>query len=302
MKIYSKINKKIDKKIKKKNIFSNLKFFNNKKFCLYYNLNKNLIKRILLKFFTSKFFAHIMSLYFKSFLSKIHINKIIKKNKINLKLFKKRKFNSYNDFFTREYKKISFDPKKEHFISPCDGLISIYPINNRSVYTIKNTKYNISDLLCNDKLSKEYINGNIIILRLRPSDYHRYIFIDKGTRFNQTQKIKGRLHTIRPIAFKYFNVFKENSREYNILETENFGKIIQMEVGALLVGKIHNYPITNFLKGQEKGFFSFGGSTIVLLVKKEIIYFNEKILKNTFLNIETEIKLGEKIGTKKIIC
>ncbi|KXT29288.1 phosphatidylserine decarboxylase family protein [Candidatus Phytoplasma oryzae] len=276
-------------KKKEKNIF------------LYSNINRKLWKRILLRITITKLFSNIISFYLKSFFSKIHIKKIVYNNNINLELFKRKKFNSFNDFFIREYKKIFFSQKKSIFISPCEGLISIYPIHRDSIYTIKNTKYHISDLLNNDLLSEYYTNGNIIIFRLRPSDYHRYIFIDHGFRKEKINKIKGKLHTIKPIAFKYFNVFKENNREYSILKTENFGQIVQVEVGALLVGKIHNYPIKKFSKGQEKGFFSFGGSTIILLVKKNIVSFNEQILKNTSNNIETEIKIGQKIGTKNHI-
>ncbi|MDV3202491.1 MAG: phosphatidylserine decarboxylase [Candidatus Phytoplasma stylosanthis] len=110
--------------------------------------------------------------------------------------------------------------------------------------------------------------------------------------------IKGKFHTINPIAFKYFNVFYENSREYNILHTINFGKLIQMEIGALLVSKINNHPIISFKKGQEKGYFSFGGSTIVLLLKKNVVFLENFILENSKKNIETKINLGDKIGTR----
>ncbi|WP_244611445.1 phosphatidylserine decarboxylase [Candidatus Phytoplasma sacchari] len=289
---------KMSSKVNKQNIFKKQKINNRKKFFLYSNLNKSFLKRILLKVLTSKIFSNILSFYFKSFFSKIHIRKTVRLNNINLELFKKTKFKSYNDFFIRKYKKISFSNDKSSFISPCEGLISIYPISNNSVYFIKNTKYHISDLLKNKELSEQYIKGYIVILRLRPFDYHRYIFVDNGIQNQKTYKIKGRLHTIKPIAFKYFNVFKENSREYTILETENFGQVIQIEVGALLIGKIHNYLVTKFEKGQEKGFFSFGGSTVILLIKKNIISFNTKILKNTSLNINTKVRIGEKIGIK----
>jgi phosphatidylserine decarboxylase len=269
-----------------------------KKFFLYKKIKKNFLKQLLLKLFTSKIFSKIIGFYFRSFISKIHIKKVLKKNNIDLNLFTKNKFKSYNDFFTRKYKKIIFPQKKKIFISPGEGLISIYPILQKSIYSIKNVQYHISDLLKNNQLSKEYINGYIVILRLRPTDYHRYIFIDNGIQSEPSYKIKGRLHTVQPIAFKYFNVFKENSREYSILETENFGKIIQVEVGALLVGKINNFFIPKFYKGQEKGFFSLGGSTIILLIKEKKVSFETYILKNTKENLETQIKLGEKIGTK----
>ncbi|MFR0367798.1 phosphatidylserine decarboxylase [Candidatus Phytoplasma palmae] len=268
-----------------------------KQFFLYSRLEKSFLKRFLLKILTSRIFTFIVGIYLKSCFSKIHIKKTIKSNKINLNLFEKNNFKSYNDFFIRKYKKIFFSKNTYDFISPGEGEISIYSISSDSVYTIKNTKYHLSDILKNDSLASSYKNGNLIILRLKPSDYHRYIFVDDGI-IEYNVKIKGKFHTVNPIAFKYFNVFKENTREYSILKTKNFSEIIQVEIGALMVGKIHNHPINNFLKGQEKGFFSFGGSTILLLVKKNMVSFDQKIYNNTLKNIETKVDIGQTIGKK----
>ncbi|MGM1459003.1 MAG: phosphatidylserine decarboxylase, partial [Columbia Basin potato purple top phytoplasma] len=82
------------------------------------------------------------------------------------------------------------------------------------------------------------------------------------------------------------------------LETKNFCTIIQIEVGALLVGKINNHPITSFQKGQEKGCFSFGGSTIILLIKKNKVIFEKIFIENSLKNIETKINIGDRLGYK----
>ncbi|TVY12377.1 phosphatidylserine decarboxylase [Candidatus Phytoplasma pini] len=264
----------------------------------YSNLEKNFFKRLLIKIFVSRFFSFFISLYLKSFISKIHIKKTIKKNNINLELLEKKSFCSYNDFFVRKYKKIFFAKEPHFFISPSEGEISIYSISENSFFLIKGTRYHLSDLLKDEKLSSEYNNGFAVVLRLKPYNYHRYIFIDDGF-VTKNVKIKGKLHTVHPIVFKYFNVFKENNREYSILETKNFKKIVQIEIGALLVGKIHNHSILNFRKGQEKGFFSFGGSMIVLLIKFGLVDFNKKILINTQNKLETSFLLGQSIGVKK---
>lgn len=266
----------------------------------YSNLEKSFWKRLILRIMISRYFTFIFSLYFKTFISKIHIKKIVKQKKINLQLFEKQKFSSLNDFFTRKYKKIFFCKEQEIFISPGEGFVSISPIFPHSTYCIKNTKYHLSDLLKNNHLAEAYNQGYIVILRLEPEHYHRYIFIDDGIISHPSIKIKGKLHTVQPIAFNYFNVFHENSREYSILNTKNFGQIIQIEVGALMVGKINNHSIQNFHKGKEKGFFSLGGSTIILLVKPNIVNFEHYILKKTQENIETKINIGKKIGTKII--
>ncbi|MDV3171239.1 MAG: phosphatidylserine decarboxylase, partial [Candidatus Phytoplasma australasiaticum] len=165
-------------------------------------------------------------------------------------------------------------------------------------FNIKNTPYHLRDLLKNDYLAEKYLNGFLVMLRLQVFDYHRYIFVDEGVQSKNNVKIQGRLHTVNPIAFKYFNVFSENSREYTILKTLNFGEIIQIEIGALLVGKINNHSIISFKKGQEKGFFSFGGSVIVLVIEPNKIKFNQLILNNSLIGIETKVNIGETIGFK----
>ena len=112
--------------------------------------------------------------------------------------------------------------------------------------------------------------------------------------------VKGVLNTVRPIAYRKCKVFKRNSREYTTLHTKNFGDIVEVEVGATLVGKIKNkHDNYEFKKGEEKGMFLFGGSTIVLLIKKDVIDIDKDILNNPVRNIETRVKCGEKIGVKK---
>ncbi|MDO8064077.1 phosphatidylserine decarboxylase [Candidatus Phytoplasma bonamiae] len=265
---------------------------------LYQDIHKKWWKRFLLRIFISRLFSKIFSFYFNSIFSRIHIKNIIIKHQINTSLFTKNSFKSYNDFFIRTYKKINFDASRSAFISPGEGQIRIFNINAESIFNIKNTSYHLNDLLKNDYLVQKYLHGFLVMLRLQIFDYHRYIFVDQGIQDEKHVKIKGRLHTVNPIAFKYFNVFFENSREYTILKTFNFGDIIQIEVGALLVGQINNHPIHSFQKGEEKGFFSFGGSAIVLLIESNKIKFNQLILNNSQVGLETKVNIGETIGFK----
>ncbi|MDV3143584.1 MAG: phosphatidylserine decarboxylase [Candidatus Phytoplasma australasiaticum] len=265
---------------------------------LYQDIQKKWWKRFLLRIFISRIFSKIISFYLKSIFSRFHVKKIIVKNHIDTSLFHPSSFKSYNDFFVRTYKKINFDNSVSAFISPGEGQMCIFNINANSIFNIKNTPYHLRDLLKNDYLAEKYLNGFLVMLRLQVFDYHRYIFVDEGVQSKNNVKIQGRLHTVNPIAFKYFNVFSENSREYTILKTLNFGEIIQIEVGALLVGKINNHSIISFKKGQEKGFFSFGGSVIVLVIEPNKIKFNHLILNNSLIGIETKVNIGETIGFK----
>ncbi|WP_349402188.1 phosphatidylserine decarboxylase [Candidatus Phytoplasma solani] len=265
---------------------------------LYTNLEKNFFKRMLLKILITRPISWLVTLYWYTPWSCGYARNIIQKHQIILKYFEKQQFNSYNDFFTRKYKTIPFDNNNLSFISPCESKLSIYPIKSNSFYQIKDTNYSLVDLLQNKNLAMDYQDGYLLVFRLEPHDYHRYLFIDQGYFLTQIKKIQGKLHTVNPIAFESFDVFKENTREYSVLQTKNFGKIVQIEIGALLVGKIKNHSSQTFQKGEEKGYFECGGSTIVILVQKNVVLFDQRILKNTQQSCETQIKIAEVIGKK----
>lgn len=258
-----------------------------------------ILGRITLKVLTRPTISKVGGLYLSSPLSKVWNKQFIKKNKINMEEYESKKYRSYNDLFTRkikdEFRPIDMNPKS--FISPCDSKLTVYPINNESVFTIKESKYTISELVDGKKI-KDYKGGFALVFRLEPTDYHHYCYIDSGTK-EENVFIKGVLHTVQPVSSKY-KVFKRNSREYTILHTKNFKDIVQIEVGAMMVGKIINHHGKyKFKKGEEKGLFEFGGSTIVLLVKKNVIRIDSDIIENSLLGIETIVKYGEKIGIKK---
>lgn len=260
---------------------------------------ENVLGRLLLKVLTKPFISQIVGAYLNSFLSSYLIKKNIKKYNIDMNEYEKAEYDSYNAFFTRKLKDGArkIDTKKKSFISPCDSKLLVYKINRDSLFKIKSTYYYLSDLL-KDNIYKEYANGYCLIFRLEVSDYHRYCHIDDGiVKYNNY--IPGILHTVRPIAIRHYNIYKENCREWTLIKTKNFDDIIMVEVGALLVGKIINNSNKTVFKGMEKGYFEFGGSTIVVLVKENIIDIDDDILKNSAKNIETIVKMGEKIATKK---
>ena len=107
------------------------------------------------------------------------------------------------------------------------------------------------------------------------------------------------LYTVRPVVLGNYNIYKENSREYTILKTENFGDVVHVEVGATIVGRIKNHHEEyTFKKGEEKGMFEFGGSTIIMMLKKDIATINKEIVSTSSVDGEYRVKLGEKIGTR----
>ena len=264
-------------------------------------LYRNPCGRAILKVATLPTVSKVAGWFMDRKVSSFAINRFVKKNNIDVKEYEERKYKSYNDFFTRKIKEEvrKIDKNKKNLISPCDSKLTAYEINDKSIFKIKDSYYKIEDLLKNKKLAEKYKNGLCLIFRLCVDDYHRYCYIDDGKKTKNTF-IKGVLYTVRPIALENYNIYKENSREYTILQTENFGDVVQIEVGATIVGRIKNHHQEyEFTKGEEKGMFEFGGSTIVLLIEKDKVNIDKEIIDNTKDGFETIVKIGEKIGTKK---
>ena len=228
--------------------------------------------------------------------SRVLIRDFVKRNNIDMSDFKKKSFSSFNDFFTRELKpgKRPVEGEPKFFPSPCDGLLSAYEIRDNVVLDVKQSEYTVSSLLRDPELARSFDGGLCLVFRLCVNHYHRYIFPDNG-RITAFRRIKGVLHTVRPVALLSRPVFTENSREYTVTETENFGQIVQMEVGAMLVGKIDNYRKGGLVeRGEEKGKFLYGGSTVIVLLEKGTYRFDSKFA-SAFLGNEVPVKMGEKV-------
>ena len=260
-------------------------------------LYTSIVGRMILKLLTNRLASNIVGSYMNSKLSKKRIIKTINKNNIDMSIYEDREFKSFNDFFTRHKKNLNFDMNKKHFVSPADSKLLVYKLNKESSFDIKGSVYSLKNII-NYDLTKDYENGYALVFRLEVTDYHRYHFIDYGTLSKYTY-IKGCLHTVQPIAFNRYRVFHKNAREYTILHTKNFDDVIAVEVGAMMVGRItNNKEITTFKKGDEKGYFEFGGSTIILFVKENEVIIDNDILLNSTLGKETIVSCGEKIGVK----
>lgn len=271
-----------------------IKLKDSKLLTFFYN---NMIGRCILKLFTKKWFTNLVAIYLSSPLSKIRIKRFIKKNKINMDDYLEQEYRSFDEFFTRkiDLSKRPLQEEKNILVSPCDAKLSVYTIDRHTNLHIKNSWYTISELLQDKALAKKYNNGLCLVFRLCVDDYHRYYYIDDGEIILQ-KRIDGRLHTVRPIALKYTKVFSENTREYSLLKTTSFGNVIQMEVGALLVGRICNNNKKDFSRGSEKGYFRFGGSTIVMLFEHDKIELAPDIADKINGDIEVKVKLFETIG------
>lgn len=261
-------------------------------------LYTNIFGRMLLKPLIQPQVSKLVGRYLSSAHSKWLISKFIERNEINMDIYEECDYSSFNDFFTRKIKPDS-RPVPEDLdvlISPCDCLATVYPIQENTTFSIKNTEYTLRSLLRSPRLAKRFRGGYAYILRLTVEDYHRYLYSVSGKQ-SKNYHIDGTFHTVNPIANDYLPIYKENTREYTVIRSKEFGDVLQMEVGALLVGKISNHKQSTVVtRGEEKGFFEYGGSTIVVLTQKGRVTPRSDLLTNSKNGYETKVLQAHPLG------
>jgi phosphatidylserine decarboxylase len=244
-------------------------------------------------------FSKLGGAVLNSRLSALAVKPFVKKNNIDLTGCVRSEFTSFNDFFTRKLKPGMRPVVMDEAVlpSPCDARLSVFPIDKNSRFVIKHTSYTVESLLQDPSLAKRYEGGFLWLFRLCVDDYHRYIY-PVDARKSSNVSIPGVFHTVNPVANDVYPIYKENAREYCLLKTETCGTILMMEVGAMLVGKIENrkpFPC-RVKRGEEKGNFAFGGSTILLLTQKDCAVPLDFICKRTQKGMETRVKMGSMAG------
>lgn len=239
--------------------------------------------------------------FLRSRLSKPMVFRYIRKYQIPLSPAQARSFRTFRDFFARTQGEGFVDVTPGHLISPCDGWLSVFPIDDDSVFHIKNSHYRIGDLVQDEALARKYPGGTCLIFRLCPQDYHHYCYIDDGYQ-GANHYIPGVLHSVQPIACETYPVYTLNRRCWSLLTTEHFGPVIWTEIGALIVGGIQNdYENVPVTKGMEKGHFELAGSTIVLLFEKDKIEILPELLEALSEQEEVRVRQGMKIGDAALL-
>lgn len=208
-------------------------------------------------------------------------------------------FESFNAFFIRHLKPDARSTASVPAIIPADGRYRVYQdIATVDGFLVKGKKFKLNELLKDESLAKEYAHAGMVMARLCPVDYHRFHF-PCGCTPAKAQLINGWLYSVNPIAVKHhINIFSENKRMLTILETPEFGKVLFLEIGATNVGTIHQtyVPFKSYQKGEEKGYFSFGGSALIILFPQNSIRFDDDLIKSTSEGIETLCRLGQSLG------
>ncbi len=263
---------------------------------LYYNpVGELALEAVVKRKFLSGFYGRLMD---KPSSAK-KIEPFVREYGIDLNEAEKQKFNSFNDFFTRKLKpgarQVDMDPAV--LVSPADGKVLAYENIAETDFFVKGVKFNLSAFLNDEKLAKKYRDGVLLIFRLCPVDYHRFHFPADG-RLSELIEIHGDYYSVNPIALRRMaDIFWQNKREFVMISTRLFGDVLMTEVGATMVGGIVQTYKGNFAwKGAEKGYFKFGGSTVVLILEKGKVKIDEDLLKNTQKGLETSILMGERVG------
>ena len=253
---------------------------------------------VLMHGLTVPIISKLAGTFLNSGASKILIPSFIRRNNIDMSEFSAGPYDNFNEFFCRKILdgKRFIDENPNSIISPCDGKVQVFPINDDSSFEIKGISYTLEKLLCSEKLAKQFNGGTLMLLRLGVDDYHRYSYPVDGS-YDGYTRVGGKLHTVNPYVASRRPIYAENSREYCVIKTESMGDVLMMEVGALMVGRIVNkFPNGKVKRGEEKGYFKFGASSIVLCFEKNAVIPDAELIRNTLNGAETKIKLGERIA------
>jgi phosphatidylserine decarboxylase len=193
----------------------------------------------------------------------------------------------------------TIDQRQNVVTSPADSKCLIIPdFSAQEDFAVKGTTFSLKEFLADEKLAEEYKDGSGMILRLAPSDYHRYHFPFDATP-SAVRKIGGSYESVNPFVYVYgAQPLVKNKRNITMLESPTFGKVVFASVGAILVGEIHETyePGKAYKKGDELGYFSFGGSTVVMIFKKGAVRYSPKILEHSQSKFETQVLVGEPLA------
>lgn len=266
------------------------------------NLGNSILELLVKRKFFSSFYGKLQDVSF----SRKKIERFVHDLSIDMKEAQREDIGDYknfNEFFARKLKKearpICEDPNT--LISPADGRILAYEnIHMDQVIQVKGSTYRLEEIFCDKRQASFYHGGVCIVIRLCPSDYHRFHFPDGGVP-SPYRRIKGQYYSVNPMALnKIVGVYCQNKREITTFQSDHFGDMAMIEVGATCVGSImQTYKEGKHVnKGEEKGYFKFGGSTVILFLEKEKIKMDEDLLYNTRNGMETKVNMGEGIGKK----
>jgi phosphatidylserine decarboxylase len=209
-------------------------------------------------------------------------------------------FASFNDFFIRKFRTgLRPFPENPHEMGAfAEARYLAYAIADQPLTVpIKGLRLDPLSVLGNTPGKERFRGGPVLLARLCPVDYHRFHFPDDGE-IKHFHEEGGKLHSVNPAALvRKPDLFLANERHISLLETRHFGTLAYVEVGALCVGRIVQTGAgPKFSRGQEKGYFLFGGSTVILYGELGAWVPAEDLLRHTSEGYETLVQLGDAVA------
>lgn len=249
----------------------------------------------------SPFFSSLYGVLQKSLLSRKKIAPFIQTYEIDEGEFADpaSSFRSFNDFFIRKLKAAARPIAESSAVLPADGRYLVYP-NLAKVpgFFIKGQSFSLPEFLKDPILARRFAEGSMVIARLCPTDYHRFHFPCSGVP-SKPRLINGALFSVNPLALrKNLSILWENKRFLTEIDTDDFGTVLYVEIGATCVGEVKQTFMFNqkVQKGEEKGYFSFGGSCVVLLFEPGRIQFDADLVAHSEKFLETKALFGQSLG------
>ncbi len=249
-------------------------------------------------------FAHWYGSRMSSSKSRDRIKPFIEKFGINEEEHLKEvsQYTSFNDFFYRKLKSEArpVDGTEGSVVFPADGRhLGFARVSEVEGVFVKGQKFNLERLLGNSDLAARYADGAAVFSRLCPVDYHRFHFPVAGVPGN-TRLINGHLYSVSPLALRdRLAVLWENKRYVTEIETERWGRVLMLEIGATNVGSVNltYVPTRPVKKGEEKGYFAFGGSATFTIFEPGRVKIADDLLEQTAQQRELYAKVGDYMGT-----
>ncbi len=262
-------------------------------------LYQKTLGRFLMKLIMRTGMFHVGSWFLKTTISRILIPGYIARHEIDMTPFGNQRYGSFADFFARSKDTSHYAATPEVLVSPCDGLLSVFPISDNMIIPMKGSRYRLTDLIPHQDWVECYRDGLCLVFRLQAQDYHHFCCFGDANLVG-THYIPGELHSVQPIACETVPVYRLNRRWWSILETEHFETVIQIEIGAMLVGGVTFTKERGwFSRGDEMGNFELAGSTVILLLPpstKERLELFPPYMMTLGEVAETSVTLGKGIG------
>lgn len=204
---------------------------------------------------------------------------------------------SFNAFFTRRLK-AGARPLGDGFVSPADGRLMLYlDAGIDSPFPLKGAVRTLRTVFDPAATAPEG-RCDIAVIRLAPVDYHRFHFPCDCRTDAPHRTVSGKYHSVNPVALlRHPDVYADNERQITVCDA-SFGRFWMIDVGAFGVGTIvQTCAPGSHSKGDEKGYFKFGGSTVILVTPAGAVKFDEDLVRNSAAGLETRVRAGEKIAS-----